>query len=330
MQEESMRKSIVAAVIVMLACSGVVSTSHAGPIRDMLKQRAEQRRDAARPAHDDDELGDGAGGPSAQSLPAGVSVERDIAYGSDAAQRLDVYRPAKPDPNGLVILMVHGGGWARGDKTHGRTVTNKVAHWVPQGHVFVSTNYRMVPAADPVQQADDVARALAFVQARAVSWGMNPARVVLMGHSAGSHLVSLVSADPSIATRQGARPWLGTVALDGAGYDVVTIMEGRHFRLYDKAFGTDRALWTQGSPTRRLNAAPPPMLLVCSSRRDDSCAQAQGFLVKANAMGGKVERRMEDKSHGEINEQLGLRGPYTEAVDAFLRRLSADSAPSSK
>lgn len=317
-----MRKSIVA-VIVMLASAGLVSTSSAGPIRDMLKQRAEQRRDAAKPAHDDDELGDGAGGPSAQGLPAGAAVDKDIAYGSDPAQRLDVYRPAKPDPNGVVILMVHGGGWARGDKSNGRVVTNKVAHWLPQGHVFVSINYRMVPVADPVQQADDVARALAFVQSRAASWGMNPSRVVLMGHSAGSHLVSLVSADQSIATRQGAQPWLGTVALDGAGYDVVTIMEGRHFRLYDKAFGRERTLWEQGSPTRRLNAAPPPMLLVCSARRDDSCAQAQGFLVKANAMGGKVERRLEDKSHGEINEQLGLTGPYTDAVDAFLRHVSA-------
>jgi arylformamidase len=317
-----MGKSIVA-VIVSLACTALVSTSHAGPIRDMLKQRAEQRRDAARPAHDDDELGDGAGGPSSQALPAGVSVDRDVAYASDPAQRMDVYRPAKPDPNGLVILMVHGGGWARGDKSNGRVVTHKVAHWVPQGHVFVSMNYRMVPVADPVQQADDVARALAFVQGHAASWGMNPARVVLMGHSAGSHLVSLVSADRSIAARQGAGPWLGTVALDGAGYDVVTIMEGRHFRLYDKAFGTDRDLWAQGSPTRRLSAAPLPMLLVCSSRRDDSCAQAQGFLEKANAMGGKVERRMEDKSHGEINEQLGLPGPYTEAVDAFLRHVTA-------
>jgi len=320
-----MRKSIVA-VIVMLASAGLVSTSSAGPIRDMLKQRAEQRREASKPAHDDDELGDGAGGPSAQGLPAGAAVDKDIAYGSDPAQRLDVYRPAKPDRNGLVILMVHGGGWARGDKANGRVVTNKAAHWLPQGHVFVSTNYRMVPVADPVQQADDVGRALAFVQGRAASWGMNPARVVLMGHSAGSHLVSLLSADQSIATRQGARPWLGTVSLDGAGYDVVTIMEGRHFRLYDKAFGTDRNLWIQGSPTRRLNAAPPPMLLVCSSRRDDSCVQAQGFLAKANAMGGKVERRPEDKSHGEINEQLGLPGPYTQAVDDFLRRVSSSVA----
>jgi len=317
-----MRKSIVA-VIVMLACTGVVSTSTAGPIRDALKQRAEQRREAASAAHDSDELGDGAGGPSMHGVPAGASVEKDIAYGSDPAQRLDVFRPAKPAPNGLVILMVHGGGWARGDKSNGRVVTNKVAHWLPQGNVFISMNYRMVPVADPVQQADDVARALAFVQGRAPSWGINPARVVLMGHSAGSHLVSLVSADQSIATRQGARPWLGTVALDGAGYDVVTIMEGRHFRLYDKAFGTDRRLWEQGSPTRRLNAAPPPMLLVCSARRDDSCAQAQGFLTKANAMGGQVERRMEDKSHGEINELLGLPGPYTDAVDDFLRRVSA-------
>ncbi|RQP23493.1 alpha/beta hydrolase [Piscinibacter terrae] len=311
---------MVLAAVVTAVCAWSLP-SQAGLIRDKLRERAEQRREAAQ--HQDDEMGDGMHASGEAALPPGVTLERDIAYGSDPAQRLDLFRPAKVAPDAVLIFMVHGGGWARGDKAYARVTTNKVPHWVPQGHVFVSINYRMVPVANPVEQADDVARALAFVQGQAASWGVNPARVVLMGHSAGAHLVSMLNADPSIATRQGARPWLGTVPLDGAAFDVVTIMEARHFRLFDKTFGTDRALWVDASPIRRLKAAPPPMLLVCSARRADSCAQAQAFMDKANGLGGRVQLQKEDLSHSEINERLGLPGAYTDSVDAFIRQVSA-------
>lgn len=317
-----MNRSIVAVRVVFAAMVVVVGAwsapAQAGIIGDKLRERAEQRR----AAHPDDEMSDGMGEAGDAALPPGVVRRKDIAYGSDPAQKLDLYLPAKVAPDAVLIFMVHGGGWAHGDKAHGRVIVNKVPHWTSQGQVFVSINYRMVPAADPLAQADDVARALAFVQMQAASWGVRPARVVLMGHSAGAHLVSLLSADPSIAMRQGAGPWLGTVPLDSAAFDVVSIMQGRHFRLFDKAFGTDRQLWADASPIRRLKSAPPPMLLVCSARRDDSCAQAQAFMDKAHGLGGKVQLRKEDLSHGAINERLGLPGAYTDAVDAFIRQVS--------
>jgi acetyl esterase/lipase len=54
--------------------------------------------------------------------------------------------------------------------------------------VVVSTNYRMLPLADPLEQARDVGRALAAVQARAAGWGADGRQIVLMGHSSGGHL----------------------------------------------------------------------------------------------------------------------------------------------
>uniref|UniRef100_UPI0039B64623 alpha/beta hydrolase n=1 Tax=Vibrio vulnificus TaxID=672 RepID=UPI0039B64623 len=89
-------------------------------------------------------------------LPAGSRVLRDQPYGPDPAQRMDVFIPpgARSAP---VILMVHGGGWRRGDKAHGRVVDNKVAHWLPAGAIVVSVNYRMLPEADVPTQRDDVA-----------------------------------------------------------------------------------------------------------------------------------------------------------------------------
>jgi arylformamidase len=142
-------------------------------------------------------------------LPVGTLVESDVAYGDDALQKFDVYYGAA-FRGAPVILMVHGGGWARGDKTNAKVVTNKVAHCVPAGYVFISVNYRLLPEADPVQQAVDVAHALAFAQRNAARWGGDPTRFVLMGHSAGAHLVALLASDPTIAARAAAVPWRGT------------------------------------------------------------------------------------------------------------------------
>jgi acetyl esterase/lipase len=176
----------------------------------------------------------------------------------------------------------------------------------------------MVPGADPLAQAGDVADALAYVQSHAAGWGGDPARVVLMGHSAGAHLVSLLAAAPEMARDAGAKPWLGTIALDSAAYDVVAVMERRHFDLYDRAFGTDRALWSAASPTLRLKAAPAPMLLVCSSKRADACPPAEEFAKRARALGARITTFPVDMTHGEINALLGTKGAYTDAADKFL------------
>lgn len=286
-------------------------------MRDTFKERGAQRR-AAAAERGQQSQGNRRNEPVA--LPTGAQVESDLAYGPDPAQRLDVYRPANAQ-NAPVILMVHGGGWARGDKEAAGVVNNKVEYWLPRGYIVVSVGYRLVPQVTPLGEADDIARALAFAQDHAKSWGGDPSRFVLMGHSAGAHLVSLLSADPSIATRAGAGPWLGTVSLDSGAYNVVEIMEGRHFSLYDKAFGNDRELWRDASPTLRLTRAPVPMLLVCSSRRETSCAQARTFAQKATSLGGKVRVAPIDLRHGNINAQLGTTGDLTSEVDGFLRSL---------
>lgn len=252
------------------------------------------------------------------SLPAGTRVVRDVAYGSDPRQRFDVYAPAQA-LDAPVILMVHGGGWHRGDKAMPGVVANKVAYWVPRGAVVISVNYRMLPDTPPLEQARDVARALALAQRRAREWGGNPARFVLMGHSAGAHLVALLAARPELAGEQGARPWRGTVSLDSACLDVVQTMRGRHLPLYDEAFGANPADWLAVSPFQQLRAAPAPLLAVCSSRRRDSCPQAHAFVDKAHALGSRGRVLEEDLSHAQINKTLGVPSDYTTEVDTFLR-----------
>lgn len=70
-----------------------------------------------------------------------------VPYGPDPEQRMDVYFPTHP-VNAPVLFMVHGGAWMIGDKTMSRVVTNKVAHWIPEGYIFISIDYRMLPEAE--------------------------------------------------------------------------------------------------------------------------------------------------------------------------------------
>jgi arylformamidase len=233
---------------------------------------------------------------------------------------MDVYRTGTPK-GAPVLFIVHGGAWVTGDKASHGVVASKVAHWVPRGYLAVSANYRLLAEAHPLTQADDVGTALATAQAQARSWGGDPARFVLMGHSAGAHLVALLAADPAIAARQGAKGWLGTIALDSAALDVPQIMRRPHLALYDRAFGEDAAFWRKASPIHRLTEAPAPMLLVCSTRRPMPCAQAEAFAEKAVSKGGKATVLPVALTHAKINRELGLPGPYTAAVEAFLRSL---------
>jgi len=250
-------------------------------------------------------------------VPAGVRLIPDIAYGPAKDQRYDVFAPASA-AGAPVIFMVHGGAWRAGDKAASQVVTNKVARWATRGYVVISTNYRMLPGADPVQQARDVASALAHAQGQAAAWGGERNSFILMGHSAGAHLVALLAAAPALA---GPTQWLGTVALDSAAMDVEQLMRGPHYRLHDEAFGKDPAFWKAASPWAALAAAGKPMLAVCSTRREDACRQAQRFADKASALGTRMQVLPLDLSHKDINDTLGEDSAYTRTVEDFLRSI---------
>lgn len=282
-------------------------SAHAGPFRDRIMAHQTQGI----------EKGDASG---SVWLPPGVRLMRDVPYGNDGEQRMDIYLPRQA-AGAPVIFMVHGGAWRLGDKGARTVVESKVAHWVTKGFVFISTNYRMLPKAAPVEQAQDVALALATAQGKAASWGADPAKFILMGHSAGAHLVALLAASPAGALKLGARPWLGTVLLDSAALDVVTLMEARHARLYDRAFGSDPAHWKAASPFHALSEGATPFLAVCSTRRGDSCPQASRFVAQAQAVHARAGVLEQDLSHMDINRQLGLAGGYTGAVDSFMGAL---------
>lgn len=298
-----------------IAVAGVLAwhASFAGPLRDRI---------AARHGHQEksETLEDDAASSASVSLPAGTRVVRDVTYGSDERQRFDVYSPAQTQ-GAPVIFMVHGGAWRIGDKAARAVVENKVARWVPRGFIVVSVNYRMLPKAAPIEQARDVARALAAAQGKVASWGGDRSKFILMGHSAGAHLVALLAASPSISAGLGATQWLGTVVLDSAALDIVQIMETKHARFYDRAFGRDPAYWRSASPFHALTKPGQPILMVCSTRRADSCPQATRFVAQAASFDMQASVLEQNLSHKDVNQRLGEEQNYTEAVESFLHTL---------
>lgn len=256
----------------------------------------------------------------APALPAGARAIRDVAYGNDPRQRFDVYLPAQPK-NAPILLFVHGGGWANGSKDNPGVVENKAAYWLPKGYILISTNYRMRPDTAPLDQARDVARALAVVQQRAPEWNGDASRVLLMGHSAGAHLAALVGASSTLWREAGATKPRGVVSLDSGALDVPATMKRPPLpRVYDAAFGRNQADWIAASPYHQLTRDAVPMLFVCSSRRKDACPQGRAMVEKAKTLGVAMDVLPVDLSHGEVNRELGLPSAYTEAVNAFVRR----------
>lgn len=309
---KALRAGAVASILLLMC-----QASFAGPLREsFIERRAGQVQST---------LPEDAAPRETASLPAGMRIERDIPYGGDAQQRFDVYSPVQAE-GAPVIFMVHGGAWSMGDKAAQAVVENKVARWVPRGFIVVSANYRLLPKADPVEQARDVARALAAAQDRAAAWGGDRTRFILMGHSAGAHLVTLLATAPAISSGLVSTPWLGTVSLDSGALDVVKIMAGRHARLYGSAFGDDPGFWRAASPYYAMTGAGRPILLVCSARRGDSCPQARMFAAKASSLGTRASVLEQDLSHRDINQRLGMDGAYTAAVESFLASLDESVA----
>jgi hypothetical protein len=201
-----------------------------------------------------------------------------------ARNKLDIYLPDSPSsqPRPFVLFM-HGGGWRQGNKAN-NTLPDKASLFTGLGYGLVSTNYRLSPMSagpggpDPDRimfpdHPDDVGEAIGWLNRNALAYGLDPDRMILMGHSAGAHLASLVSVDPTYIERYGADRWqiLGTVPLDTGAFDIETSVLGGDGEeaslLFMNAFGTpaENALtgsWEQASPVTWADASDPRHLFV--------------------------------------------------------------------
>jgi acetyl esterase/lipase len=302
-----MRKSmIIAGTLVVLAAA---SLAQARP-GDRLRERIAAR-----------------GGAEAAAPLAGAET---IAFGTDPLQQLDVWRAKDPRGPAPLVLFVHGGGWTKGDKGNA-TGRLKPPHYTGQGYVFASTNYRLVPNATVEQQAADVAAALKALLDRAERLGIDRSKVVLMGHSAGAHLVALVGTDERYLRSAGLRfaDIDGVIPIDGAAFDVAAQLAQAGPRMrgtYTAAFGADPARQRLLSPTLQAAAPNAAAFYIPHVGRADAVQQSNALAAALRSAGTRAEVQQFDGrgliGHMEINRRLGDPDyPATGAVDGWLRRV---------
>ena len=255
-----------------------------------------------------------------QSTPKPLPTSETLDYGPDPLQKLDVYRPPNtmPTDRKRVLVLVHGGGWIDGDMDNAG-VASAVACWVPRDYIVVSVGYRLYPQVTPPQEAQDVAAALASVQ-KLPGCG----ECFLIGHSAGAHLVALVTA--SVDINKGCAPWRGTACLDSRAYDVPAAIAAAQksknpalIELY-KPFGTDIEAQKKASPIDQLSGPTVPMLL-CTSNEGGGFNKkaAQSFADLAMHLGTPPIKVLGfDLDHGDMGATIGV-PPLSDAIDAFLR-----------
>ena len=173
-----------------------------------------------------------------------------------------------------------------------------------------------------------MAAAVAWLRASAARLGIDPARIVLVGHSAGAHLVALVGTDPQWLGAEGLSQGdlAGVIPLDGAAYLVPDQM-GENAMLmgatYQEAFGTDPQRQRALSPTLHAAAPNAPAFLILHVARADGARQSAALAAALRAAGTPVELHALEgrglRGHMEINRRLGEPDyPGTALVDDWL------------
>lgn len=229
---------------------------------------ARMTRELALPFHDRGALRD---------LP----VLRDAIYGPDPRNRLDIYSPAMAQQGvsdlSPVILYVHGGAFVGGDKTaaDGAPFYENVAAWArSRGWGCVAMTYRFAPAHGWPAGSQDVADVIAWLVAEGPAHGLDPARIVLLGQSAGAVHAATYLARPDLHKVAGGGV-AAAVLLSGL-YDIVAAADNPPKHAY---FGRDESLYAERSSLDGLIANCRIPLLVGVCELDPADFQRQALLL---------------------------------------------------
>jgi len=133
----------------------------------------------------------------------GVEVRRGISYGTDPRQKYDLYLPTTPnDGRAAAVAFVHGGAFTEGDRNRTDEIYSNVLYFFARhGVVGVNVGYRLAPQACYPEATLDLASAIASVHDGAPAIGVDPAKIFLMGHSAGGAHAASYAFDKSLGPR---------------------------------------------------------------------------------------------------------------------------------
>jgi triacylglycerol lipase len=215
----------------------------------------------------------------------GVKVERDVKYGAADRNLLDIFMPETVSSPRPVLIFVHGGAFVAGDRREpGTPFFDNIALWAARnGFVGVNMTYRLAPQAKWPAGAEDIGSAVQWVANNIGGRGGDPARIYLMGHSAGAvHVASYVSHPQFYKVKGGGLA--GAIMVSGL-YDLTAMKLRDPERAY---FGNDplryaeesslQGLATTGIPLMIVTAEmdPPAFLRQFELLKDATCKRASG------------------------------------------------------
>lgn len=236
-------------------------------------------------------------------------------------QSLDIYSPDDSKNSHPVVLWVHGGGWMVGDKQ--KDVADKATFFTQLGYVFVSVNYRLSPDIQHPAHTQDVAQSIAWLHQNIASYSGNPKQFMLMGHSAGGHIVALLATNARFLLELGLDPQIirGVLVVDGVGFDVESRMrrlQKSFSRMYTQTFGSNADDWADASPVLHVGTHnySPRFLLLCADHSNHAPVAAHIFseALKAAKISAQVTT-ISNKDHGTINEDIGK---YKEVINMVI------------
>ena len=145
----------------------------------------------------------------------GFAATRDIAFGTHPRNKLDVYKPTSSGSTKQpVVVFFYGGAWDSGEKGGYLFAAEALTS---RGYVVVIPDYRLYPEVTFPAYMDDAALAVKWTFDNISTFGGDPAKVFLMGHSAGAQLAALLAYDGSYLEKIGVdkRRIRGVVSLAG-------------------------------------------------------------------------------------------------------------------
>ena len=187
--------------------------------------------------------------------PDDIHVLRDIAYGGDARQLLDVHVPKqglarKP---ASVLMFVHGGGYLLGNREGRRNIPD---YFAANGYIGVNVTHRLAPQHRWPAGGLDMGAAVAWVHTHIAEHGGDPGRIYLMGESAGAFHVATYVFRPELLPQDNPRV-AGAILISGPFLvDTATTNAGEA-----AYFGDDRSRWSDIAFTGNITRTDIPVLL---------------------------------------------------------------------